>query len=190
MELSFASDDVSPAERMVYGFTDEIISGDCASEYTIIRTHTAADDCGNTATAIQTITVEDTGAPSFIGDLPEDITIECGDEASVAALQAEDACGADITIDVVDTSVEGTCAGEEVITRVWTATDCAGNSATYTQTITVIDASGPEVVSSCTYENGQIIELCFDDPQGNFDLPAPCNVTFADACGGPVTVTY
>jgi hypothetical protein len=46
------------------------------------------------------------------------------------------------------------------------------------------------VVSSCTYENGQIIELCFDDPQGNFDLPAPCNVTFADACGGPVTVTY
>jgi hypothetical protein len=189
-ELASATDDVSPADLIAYGYTDEVIAGDCASEYTIIRTHTAADDCGNTATAIQTITVEDTGAPSFIGDLPEDITIECGDEVSVAALQAEDACGADITIDVVDTSVEGTCAGEEVITRVWTATDCAGNSATYTQTITVIDATGPEVVASCTYENGQIIELCFDDPQGNFDLPAPCNVTFADACGGPVTVTY
>jgi hypothetical protein len=122
--------------------------------------------------------------------MPSDMTSECGEVDAPAGVVAIDACGADVVIDFLETTEEGACAGEEVITRTWTATDCAGNAATHVQTITVVDTTAPEVVSACTYEDGQIIELCFDDPQGNFDPPAPCNVTFADACGGAVTVTY
>ena len=44
--------------------------------YTILRTWTVIDDCGNAKTASQLITVEDNEAPVFT-NTPEDITIEC-----------------------------------------------------------------------------------------------------------------
>ena len=37
--------------------------GACAGDYTITRTFTATDDCGNATTATQTITIVDTTAP-------------------------------------------------------------------------------------------------------------------------------
>ena len=37
--------------------------GACAGDYTITRTFTATDDCGNATTATQTITIIDTTAP-------------------------------------------------------------------------------------------------------------------------------
>ena len=39
---------------------EETIPGACANEYTLVRTFTASDDCGNASTATQTITVQDT----------------------------------------------------------------------------------------------------------------------------------
>ncbi len=47
-------------------WTDEIIPGACASSKTIERTWTATDACGNTDTCLQTITVQDTTAPSIV----------------------------------------------------------------------------------------------------------------------------
>ena len=39
-------------------------AGTCANGYTVVRTWTATDNCGNTATASQTVTIEDREAPS------------------------------------------------------------------------------------------------------------------------------
>ena len=50
----------------------------CTNGYVVTRTFTATDDCGNVASATQTITIEDTAAPELT--IPADYTAECSDE--------------------------------------------------------------------------------------------------------------
>ena len=70
----------------------ETIAGDAAGNYTIVRTFTATDDCGNSTQATQTI-VEDTTAPELTS---ADYTAECSDEHLDAT--AFDNCG-EVTIE-------------------------------------------------------------------------------------------
>ena len=82
------------------------MAGDAAGNYTVVRTFTATDDCGNSTSATQTIAVEDTTAPELT--IPEDYTsnvlTSCLDEP------ASDNCG-EVTIDVMR----------------WNAGDCEGS---------------------------------------------------------------
>ena len=57
--------------------SSETTAGDAAGNYTIVRTFTATDDAGNSASASQTITVQDTTAPRL--SIPADYTSECSD---------------------------------------------------------------------------------------------------------------
>ena len=59
-------------------------AGDCDGSYTVTRTFTATDDAGNSSSATQTITVEDTTAPEFTS-VPADYTVECSDEDDATA---------------------------------------------------------------------------------------------------------
>ncbi|MEZ5021001.1 MAG: hypothetical protein R2756_12965 [Bacteroidales bacterium] len=54
-------------------FTDAVAAGTCEGEEIITVTWTLTDDCGNTTTHIQIITVRDTTPPTFT--VPADITI-------------------------------------------------------------------------------------------------------------------
>ena len=63
---------------------------ECRGNYTIVRTFTATDACGNSTSASQTITVEDTTAPEL--SIPADY-IECSDELILDDATASDNCG-------------------------------------------------------------------------------------------------
>ena len=118
---------------------------------TIARVYIVADECGNTSSCTHTITITDTDPP-FIS-CPDDLTIDCGlvnmngfPEPDVDGVVANDDC-TDVT-DVTwvdDELIEGDCAGNYSVIRTFKATDLCGNMAWCTQTITVIDTTGPEL---------------------------------------------
>ena len=58
--------------------SDEIVSGDCPGNYTIVRTFSAMDPCLNTATGQQEITVIDNEAPVIVA--LADRSLDCSDE--------------------------------------------------------------------------------------------------------------
>ena len=122
----------------------DTIAGDAAGNYTIVRTFTATDDCGNSTQATQTITVEDTTRPELT--IPADYTAECSDELILDDATATDNCG-EVTIEVSSETTAGDCDGSYTVTRTFTATDDAGNSSSATQTITVEDTTAPEFTS-------------------------------------------
>jgi hypothetical protein len=76
---------------------------------------------------------------------------------------ATDNCG-DVTIDLVETTIAGACAGDYTITRQFTAMDDCGNATSATQTITIIDTTAPilTIPSDYTTECGE--ELILDEP--------------------------
>src|SRR5690606_30305541 len=105
---------------------------------TITRTWTFTDNCNNTSSVSQTITVTDTTAPSFVEVLPSDITVECDMVPTAETLTASDNCGT-VTVGFNETSNPGTCSGNYTSIRTWTATDYCKNVTIHTQTITVQD---------------------------------------------------
>ena len=106
--------------------SSETTAGDAAGNYVIVRTFTATDDAGNSSSASQTITVQDTTAPEFTF-VPADYTVECSDEMPMDDATAADNCG-EVTIEVSSETTAGDAAGNYVIVRTFTATDDAGNS--------------------------------------------------------------
>ena len=74
--------------------SSETTPGDAAGNYTITRTFTATDDAGNSDTATQIITVQDTTAPTFTF-VPEEFSVTCSSELpeDYGMAEATDNCG-------------------------------------------------------------------------------------------------
>ena len=125
------------------------VPGDCQGSLVITRTFTATDDAGNSISATQTITVEDTTAPELT--IPANYTAECTDELTFDDATASDNCS-EVNIDVTSETLAGECANAYLIVRTFTATDACGNSTTATQTISVVDTTGPELFLPPSYE--------------------------------------
>src|SRR5512133_3316075 len=130
----------------VITFADVTIPGSCAGNYTITRTWTATDACGNTAACVQAISVQDITAPVIT--CPADVVLTCEDPTAPAATgfaTATDNCDAAPVITFADNTLPGSCAGNYTITRTWTATDACGNTAACVQTISVQDITAPVI---------------------------------------------
>ena len=149
--------------------SSETIAGDAAGNYTVVRTFTATDDAGNSTSAQQTITVQDTTAPEFIF-VPSDDVVECTEEWPDKMATASDNCGI-VTIEVSADTTFTEC-GLIVIERTFTATDDANNATQVVQILTQVDTQGPaftnlvdNVTLSCSESLSQIpiptaIDLC------------------------------
>ncbi len=194
MEVPAPSFEVSDNcdSAVVVEITSETIDGDCPQEYTMIRTYTATDNCGNTTSDMQTITVVDTTAPVFTS-VAADVTIECDEELPAPSAEAEDNCG-EVTIEVSPEMIDGECDNEYTMIRTYTAMDECGNSTTATQTITVVDTTAPEFTS---VPSDMTVE-CLSDVPEMMDLEATDNcgtvtvdcseVSDLDECGNGVVI--
>lgn len=124
-------------------FTEDITNGSCDNNYIIERTWTATDAYDLTTIFTQIITVQDTTAPTFIGELPNNIlVVECDAIPTPETLTAEDTCGT-ATVTSEDIITLGNCPSNYTISRVWTAEDECENKTLYTQIITVQDTTAP-----------------------------------------------
>ncbi|WP_115461383.1 HYR domain-containing protein, partial [Winogradskyella aurantiaca] len=127
--------------------TDAVANG-TGNNYTITRSFTITDADGNVTFCNQIIEVRDTTGPAIV--CPSDVTLECDEDTTVAALGsavATDICETDsnnLTVSHSDTVIPGT-GNASVIERTWTATDPNGNSSTCLQTITLVDTSVPTI---------------------------------------------
>jgi hypothetical protein len=83
-------------------FSTSTVPGTCPQEYTLLRTWTATDDCGNMAQFTQTITVFDDTPPSFNQNpLPQNITVSCSNIPMPEMLDGTDNCDPGIPTPVI-----------------------------------------------------------------------------------------
>ncbi|MCZ8298252.1 MAG: gliding motility-associated C-terminal domain-containing protein, partial [Flavobacterium sp.] len=160
-------------------FNEVTTAGSCPGAYTLTRTWTATDACGNTTTHVQTVTVQDTTNPTFVEALPADVTAECSNVPAAVTLTATDNCGAaNVTFNEVTTA--GSCPSAYTLTRTWTATDACGNTTTHVQTVTVQDTTAPQIATA--YQT--VISATCDA------VPAAPELQFTDNCAATVTVVF
>ena len=159
---------------------DVISNQSCANQYTISRTYTATDICGNAASCTQIITVNDNVPPSIT--CPNDLLLECSTEVpapNVSLVQASDNCAGAVTVThVSDVVTDQTCLNQFTIERTYRATDVCGNSSTCIQYINVSDITPP--VITCPVPK---TVLCASE------IPAPDvnTVEATDNCVGVIT---
>ena len=99
----------------VITFNETRQNGGCPKNYTLTRTWTATDSCGNSNSKSQVVTVVDTTAPVIQG-CPQNVTINICSEAVPEApeLSATDNCDDPVTVGPPDCCFDGTG-----VTRTW-----------------------------------------------------------------------
>jgi hypothetical protein len=164
--LPFAIDNCSQFPSIGLSAATEPL--DCG--YLFIRTWFVTDDCGNMASASQTITVLDNTPPQF-DEFPADVTVNCAGvpSADSSLPVASDACSS-FNLEMTELSTPGECPVVEIIQRTWTATDGCGNSVSATWTITVTDEQGPALsgipedqVLNCGETVADVVVFATDD---------------------------
>jgi hypothetical protein len=172
------SDDCDPATRLT--FEDVTVPGACPQSYSVTRTWTAIDACGNRSTCSVAIAVVDTTAPRIVCPRVES-PIECPAVPVFPEATASDDCDPTPRLVFRDVTVAGQCPQSYSVTRIWTATDACGNSSTCSSTIEVRDTTPPLVTWP-----GDINLTCTDCDIDPANTGSP---TGEDLCG-TLTITY
>ena len=158
-------------------FTDATVGSACPQEYTITRTWSATDDCGNVGTCNQTIIVDDSTAPLCVA-INITVSLNGGGMVTITGSQVDggstDNCGP-VTLSVFPNTFNCDNVGENPV--VLTVTDCPGNSSTCTAIVTVNDDAGLEA-------NCQDITIFLDANGNAFIIPSDIDNGSGGGCAG------
>lgn len=109
----------------------------CDNRFTLLRIFTATDGC-TTLTHTQTIKIADNIPPTFVGTLPQDITIEEGEPIPLQkSISAEDTCAGAPTVKRSEREELNEEGKRVKIIYQWIARDVCGNEAVHIQTISI-----------------------------------------------------
>lgn len=160
----------------------------CDNHFTLLRIFTATDGC-TTLTHTQTIKVADNIPPTFVGTLPQDITIEEGEPIPLQkSISAEDTCAGAPTVKR-SMREELNEEGKRVkIIYQWVARDVCGNEAVHTQTISI---TPKKVVPPAPNDTAEVViynGVSTDDANNYFriantDPNSPISVIIFDEMG-------
>ena len=160
----------------------------CDNRFTLLRIFTATDGC-TTLTHTQTIKVADNIPPTFVGTLPQDITIEEGEPIPLQkSISAEDTCAGAPTVKR-SMREELNEEGKRVkIIYQWVARDVCGNEAIHTQTISI---TPKKVVPPAPNDTAEVViynGVSTDDANNYFriantDPNSPISVIIFDEMG-------
>ena len=160
----------------------------CDNRFTLLRIFTATDGC-TTLTHTQTIKVADNIPPTFVGTLPQDITIEEGEPIPLQkSISAEDTCAGAPTVKR-SMREELNEEGKRVkIIYQWIARDVCGNEAVHTQTISI---TPKKVVPPASNDTAEVViynGVSTDDANNYFriantDPNSPISVIIFDEMG-------
>jgi hypothetical protein len=129
------------------------------------------------------VTVNDTQNPSITA--PANASYQCVSDvpaASPSQATATDNCGSPtVTVSESSNGGAGSPSSPLIITRTYTATDGAGNHASATQTITVIDNTQPNITCPAN--------ITVNAPPGTCSAAVNFTVTASDNCSIPTVVT-
>jgi|GEM_PF-3358138 len=147
----------------------------------IQRLWTVADACGNATSAVQTITLTDSIAPTFLP--PPDLSLACGVSTNPATAGSPAAVSDCSSFSVTYSDMVGpdpTCSGS-LIARTWTLTDVCGNTTSHLQQIWVDDVA-PD------YSAPAAATILCNDPRSPAVLGWP--VRNAPDCSGVASTSF
>lgn len=120
--------------------TNNNVDSNTVGSYTV--TYTVSDSSGNTATASRTVNVVDTTAPVITISGANPVNVDLGTTYNDAGASATDANDGDLTSSItVSSNVDTNTVGTYTVT--YTVSDAAGNQATETRTVNVVDNNNP-----------------------------------------------
>ena len=159
--------------------TDRIITIGGVDEFTpgmYTVTYRVNDNAGNIDTATRTVTVVDTTPPTITLLGGTAITMECGSPFVDPGASANDTCAGDLSGSVrITGAVPANTPGTHTLT--YAAEDGAGNRATATRTVTVVDHSAPSLNLLGSETVALAVGEVFAEP----------GFTATDACEGDLT---
>jgi hypothetical protein len=152
-------------------YTDQIIPGNCAGNYSVKRTWSSTDACGNTGTALQTLTIQDTTAPTLVAPPNLVLAFTANTSTNVTGVAtATDACDS-VSLSYSD-SARVLSDGSQVITRTWSATDACGNSVSAVQSITLQPPTGLILPAQSNLWVNELTTLVVTNTATNLNVPS------------------
>ncbi|MDX1651996.1 MAG: T9SS type A sorting domain-containing protein [Brumimicrobium sp.] len=176
-----------PSGGLTVNYTDNITAGSCANAYTITRTWTVTDNCGNTESHVQTITVQDNTAPVVNCGVTSDVINTFGGSATlpdyIAGSTISDNCSSNANLTITQSPAAGTSLGAGNYTVTITTEDECGNIGSCSISVTV---QNNELITITNTPNDIIIECDQStDPSNTGSLTA------TTSCGtGGLNISY